>query len=117
METTTVMLLISAGEKALFSCATDANIPGLTATWLKDNKPVGDALADRVKVREEHSLQKGMRETKLPRQDSVRNWDGCWVKFSFKMEVELTRLATTFTSWYAVGHSVLLPQPHADGRV
>ena len=50
METTTVMLLISAGEKALFSCATDANIPGLTATWLKDNKPVGDALADRVKV-------------------------------------------------------------------
>ena len=58
------MLPISAGEKALFSCATDANIPGLTATWLKDNKPVGDALADRVKVREEHSLQK---ETKLPR--------------------------------------------------
>ena len=45
------MLPISAGEKALFSCATDANIPGLTATWLKDNKPVGDALADRVKVR------------------------------------------------------------------
>ena len=42
---------ISAGEKALFSCATDANIAGLTATWLKDNKPVGDALADRVKVK------------------------------------------------------------------
>ena len=44
---------------------------------------------------EEHSLQK---ETTMPRQDSVRNWDGCWVKFSSKMEVELTRLATTFTS-------------------
>ncbi len=39
-----------AGEKALFSCATDANLPGLSATWLKDNKPIDGAMADRVKI-------------------------------------------------------------------
>jgi hypothetical protein len=39
-----------AGETAAFSCATDMNIPGLTATWLRDNKPLGDAAADRFKV-------------------------------------------------------------------
>eukprot|EP00094_Tigriopus_californicus_P003329 TCALIF_03202-PA protein Name:"Similar to unc-89 Muscle M-line assembly protein unc-89 (Caenorhabditis elegans)" AED:0.27 eAED:0.27 QI:0/0.83/0.76/0.92/0.91/0.88/25/216/2842 len=42
--------LCDPGEKALLSCATDANIPGLTATWLKDNKPLDDKIADRVKV-------------------------------------------------------------------
>ena len=42
--------LFPAGESALFSCATDASISGLTATWLKENKPLDDKLADRVKI-------------------------------------------------------------------
>jgi len=46
----------SAGEKALFSCATDAALAGLTATWLKDNKPLSASAADKVKIvaRENH---------------------------------------------------------------
>ena len=42
--------IFSAGENALLSCATDAAIAGLSATWLKDNKPLDDKLADRVKI-------------------------------------------------------------------
>ncbi len=34
----------------MFSCATDAALAGLTASWLKDNKPLTDKLADRIKV-------------------------------------------------------------------
>ena len=41
---------ISAGEAAIFSCACELKLQGLTATWLKDNKPIGDAMADRVKI-------------------------------------------------------------------
>ena len=40
----------SAGENAVFSCATEMKLTGLTATWMKDNKPIGDAMADRVKI-------------------------------------------------------------------
>lgn len=42
--------LCDPGEKAVFSCATDMNLPGLTASWLKDNKPLGDSMADKVKI-------------------------------------------------------------------
>ena len=34
----------------MFSCATEMKLSGLTATWMKDNKPIGDAMADRVKI-------------------------------------------------------------------
>ena len=39
-----------AGEKATFSCATDINVKGCTASWLKDNKPLDGKMADRAKV-------------------------------------------------------------------
>ena len=39
-----------AGEAAVFSCATDMAHAGLTASWLKDNKPIGDNMADRAKI-------------------------------------------------------------------
>ncbi len=42
--------LLSAGEDARFSCAADASLSGLTASWLRDNKPLDDKLADRIKV-------------------------------------------------------------------
>ena len=38
---------VSAGETAVFSCATDMAHQGLTASWLKDNKPISGAMADR----------------------------------------------------------------------
>ena len=41
---------VSAGETAVFSCATDMAHAGLTASWLKDNKPIGDNMADRAKI-------------------------------------------------------------------
>ena len=34
----------------MFSCATDMAHAGLTASWLKDNKPIGDNMADRAKI-------------------------------------------------------------------
>ena len=42
--------LFVAGENAVFSCATEMKLTGLTATWMKDNKPIGDDMADRVKI-------------------------------------------------------------------
>ena len=39
-----------AGEKAVFSCATEIKQQGCTATWMKDNAPIGDAMADRAKI-------------------------------------------------------------------
>ena len=42
--------LCDPGENAVFSCATEMKLTGLTATWMKDNKPIGDAMADRVKI-------------------------------------------------------------------
>jgi len=42
--------LCDPGEAAIFSCACELKLQGLTATWLKDNKPIGDAMADRVKI-------------------------------------------------------------------
>ena len=46
----TNLIHVSAGENAIFSCATELKLSGLTATWMKDNKPIGDAMADRVKI-------------------------------------------------------------------
>ena len=40
----------SAGESARFTCATDIGVSGLSATWLRDNKPLDDKLADRIKT-------------------------------------------------------------------
>ena len=39
-----------AGEKAVFSCAVDVSAQGCTASWLKDNKPLGGAMADKAKI-------------------------------------------------------------------
>lgn len=44
------LIFFAAGESAVFSCATELKLAGLTATWMKDNKPIGDAMADRVKI-------------------------------------------------------------------
>ena len=33
-----------AGETAKFMCATEMKWTGITATWMKDNKPLGDAM-------------------------------------------------------------------------
>ena len=41
---------IIAGEPAIFSCACEMKLQGLSATWLKDNKPIGEELAARVKI-------------------------------------------------------------------
>jgi len=42
--------LCDPGEAAIFSCACEMKLQGLSATWLKDNKPIGDEVADRVKI-------------------------------------------------------------------
>merc|ERR1711973_741592 len=42
--------LCDPGETAVFSCATDMAHQGLTASWLKDNKPISDNMADRAKI-------------------------------------------------------------------
>ena len=39
-----------AGEVAIFSCATDIKAIGISATWMKDNKFIGDLMADRAKI-------------------------------------------------------------------
>ena len=39
-----------AGETAVFNCATDMSHQGLTATWMKDNKPLDGSVADRAKI-------------------------------------------------------------------
>ena len=46
---------IPAGEKAVFEARASSGT-GVTATWLKDNKPLDDKLADRVKVTSKDSL-------------------------------------------------------------
>jgi len=42
--------LCDPGEPAIFSCACEMKLQGLSATWLKDNKPIGEELAARVKI-------------------------------------------------------------------
>ncbi|XP_040572571.1 protein Obscurin [Lepeophtheirus salmonis] len=42
--------LCDPGEGAYFNCATDIKFQGLTATWLKDNKPLDASVADRTKL-------------------------------------------------------------------
>jgi len=47
--------LAAPGEKAVFEARASSGA-GVTATWLKDNKPLDDKLADRVKVTSKDSL-------------------------------------------------------------
>ena len=44
------MFVLVAGEAAVFNCATDMAHQGLSATWLKDNKPLDSSVADRAKI-------------------------------------------------------------------
>ena len=46
---------ILAGEKATFEARASTGA-GVTATWLKDNKPLEDKLADRVKITSKDTL-------------------------------------------------------------
>ena len=39
-----VIFNTTAGETAKFMCATEMKWTGITATWMKDNKPLGDAM-------------------------------------------------------------------------
>ena len=39
-----VIINTTAGETAKFMCATEMKWTGITATWMKDNKPLGDAM-------------------------------------------------------------------------
>ena len=54
-----IIILISysilAGEKAIFEARASSGA-GVTATWLKDNKPLDDSLADRVKITSKDAL-------------------------------------------------------------
>jgi len=47
--------LAAPGEKAVFEARASAGA-GVTATWLKDNKPLDDKLADRVKITSKDAL-------------------------------------------------------------
>jgi len=47
--------LCSPGEKAIFEAAASSGA-GVTATWLRDNKPLDDKLADRVKIQSKDNL-------------------------------------------------------------
>jgi len=47
--------LCNPGEKAVFEAAASTGT-GVTATWLKDNKPLDDKLADRLKVQSKDNL-------------------------------------------------------------
>lgn len=84
--------LLAAGEKAQFSCATDASVKNLTATWLKDNKPLEDKLADRIKIlaQENHftlELQNVMVEDSGHYTCRVSGADGNTITCSAQLEV------------------------------
>lgn len=50
---TKILKLFAAGENAVFEC----EVEGVTKlTWLKDNRPLSDRLADRITITEENGV-------------------------------------------------------------
>jgi len=48
-----IFILFAAGENAVFEC----EVEGVTKlTWLKDNRPLSDRLADRITITEENGV-------------------------------------------------------------